>query len=247
MKSGINRLLKYAALGLSLAAMAQAPSALADASAIAYGSGGEWGWATRSTQQEANRIALTNCNKGTAKRDCTLDTTKAIARAEGGGRISIRRSSVSLADAKKLALDGCGSAECKITFSLTKPGFYSVFKAELDEEGNGGFFIAHQYSNSDEADKDAREGCQKHNKGECKILWSGAIAGVYNSTPASAPAPHPVAERNCRPTTPSVRCSSQCTNGNCIVTYENGCKIRVQVPARFDSFNNQWTYPAPSC
>ena len=52
---------------------------------------------------------------------------------------------------------------------------------------------------------------------------------------------------NCRPTTSSIRCQSRCTNGNCIVTYENGCEIRVQVQAKFNPFNSQWEYPSPGC
>ncbi len=52
---------------------------------------------------------------------------------------------------------------------------------------------------------------------------------------------------NCRPTTQSVRCRSQCTNGDCVITYENGCQTRVQVNPKFNPFNNQWEYPAPSC
>lgn len=52
---------------------------------------------------------------------------------------------------------------------------------------------------------------------------------------------------NCRPTGPSIRCQSQCVNGNCVVTYENGCKVRVRVKARMDPFTSQWTYPSPGC
>ena len=62
---------------------------------------------------------------------------------------------------------------------------------------------------------------------------------------AANPAPNGNGE--CRPQGNTIRCTSQCSNGNCIVTYENGCKIRVQVQPRFNPFNNQWDYPAPSC
>lgn len=53
--------------------------------------------------------------------------------------------------------------------------------------------------------------------------------------------------KDCRPKTQTLRCTSNCVNGNCVLTYDNGCKINVQVPSRFDSFSKQWTYPAPSC
>jgi hypothetical protein len=52
---------------------------------------------------------------------------------------------------------------------------------------------------------------------------------------------------SCRPRTETIRCKSRCTNGDCEVEYENGCKIRVKVQPKFDSIQNQWTYPSPSC
>ena len=36
-------------------------------------------------------------------------------------------------------------------------------------------------------------------------------------------------------------------NGNCVVTYTNGCRMRVQVNPSFNAFNNQREYPSPSC
>lgn len=62
-----------------------------------------------------------------------------------------------------------------------------------------------------------------------------------------ATSPAPGGEGNCRPRGDTLRCTSQCYNGNCIVTYENGCKVRVQVQPKFNPFNNQWDYPSPSC
>lgn len=62
-----------------------------------------------------------------------------------------------------------------------------------------------------------------------------------------AAAPAPSGDGSCRPRGNTLRCTSQCTNGNCLVTYENGCKIRVQVQPTFNSLNNRWDYPAPSC
>ncbi len=68
------------------------------------------------------------------------------------------------------------------------------------------------------------------------------FAGFAKKTAATTPA-----SANCRPRTASVRCTSSCNNGNCVVTYENGCKLRVQVSPTLDPFSNQWTYPSPSC
>ena len=52
---------------------------------------------------------------------------------------------------------------------------------------------------------------------------------------------------DCRPHSATLTCQSSCTNGDCIVTYENGCKVRVQVNAKFNSMSGQWEYPSPGC
>ena len=52
---------------------------------------------------------------------------------------------------------------------------------------------------------------------------------------------------DCRPRTSNLVCYSTCSNGDCLVSYENGCKMRVQVNPKFDPLTNNWTYPAPSC
>ena len=52
---------------------------------------------------------------------------------------------------------------------------------------------------------------------------------------------------DCRPRTAQIRCSSSCNNGACVIKYENGCTRQVQVQPQFNPFNNQWTYPSPSC
>jgi len=64
---------------------------------------------------------------------------------------------------------------------------------------------------------------------------------------AAAPAEPPVSNADCRPKTASLSCRSSCTNGNCVVAYTNGCRMRVQVSPKLNSFNNQWEYPSPSC
>ena len=64
---------------------------------------------------------------------------------------------------------------------------------------------------------------------------------------AAAPAAQPVSTSDCRPKTASLTCQSSCTNGNCVVAYTNGCRMRVQVNPKFNPFNSQWEYPSPSC
>lgn len=241
------RLKDYLLMLMLVVPCAISNTARAEASAIAFGSEDGWGWATRNNQQEANSAALKFCNEYNQKKDCALKATKAVVRAEGGGgRTGYARSYISLADAKKVAIKSCGNASCKVTFEMTKPGFYSLAKSETDENGKVNFHLTYKFDDSDEVDKQAKQRCESAAGRKCSIIMSGAIPGIYKLR--SAPSPSPVSsEKNCRPNTPTVRCSSQCANGNCIVSYENGCKIRVQVQPRFDSFNNQWTYPSPSC
>lgn len=83
---------------------------------------------------------------------------------------------------------------------------------------------------------------------EARIKREEAQRKAARSARVSAPAPVPVAtDTSCRPRSETVRCTSQCSNGDCVVTYENGCKIRVQVAPKFNPFNNQLEFLAPNC
>lgn len=219
--------------------------ASAEASAIAFGSDSV-GWATDTTQNKANNAALMHCTKANQKMDCKLQATKGIARAEGKGSTYWVRSTISINDAKKNALKNCGDASCKITSQITEPGFYSLAKSEPDNDGGYTYHLTFASSNSDQADKQAKGNCEEASGRKCHQLWLGAIPGIYKI--ASAPSHAPAApEKSCRPNTPSVRCSFQCTNGNCAVTYENGCRMRIRVQPRLDPFTNKVIFPDPSC
>lgn len=237
-----HKLFSIAALFTMLQVLSGA--ALADAGALATGSGNSYGWATRSTQNIANADALKFCNQNNPKKDCKLVVTRAVARAESDKMTSYGYGTDGVAAARKFALDGCTG--CKVTSVITAPGFYSVAQSNADQNGNGIFHLAYAYDDSDEADRDAMSRCRERSGRECKLVHYGVIPGtIRKALPTAAPARQ--AEASCRPTTPTVRCSSECSNGNCVVTYENGCRMRVQVQPRFDGFTNQWTYPAPSC
>lgn len=214
------------------------------ASAIAVGSDNVWAWATRTTQKEADKIALELCNSENPKKDCRIDVVVAIVRAESAKRTGYGTSSISIADAKKLALDSCNEKTCKVTDVVTSPGFFSLAKSQEDDKGNSLFHLAYQYSNMDKSDADSVQHCQDRSGRKCSVIMKSVIPGIYKVADNPAPA-RDVAD--CRPRTQVLRCTSQCTNGNCVVTYENGCRISVQVTPRFDPFTNQWTYPSPSC
>lgn len=206
-------------------------------------SGDEFAWATRTTQIIANKVALEICNEKTSNRDCELLHTKAVVRAEGTSRLGIGISAISLEAATKIALENCGEADCKVVYKLTEPGFYAVFKT------TGNFFIQHQDRNLDDVVQSGKEFCEKKNiNKKCELFSSGVIPGsVVTKNSAASKAKSKVPEKNCRPRTASVNCSSKCYNGDCMVTYNNGCQMRVQVSPMFDPFSNQWKYPPPRC
>jgi hypothetical protein len=248
MKSSL-RALVVAGVFLASMLLAAFPAASAEYASIAHSADGkQWGWARKQTQKLADRAALDGCNQGAPKKDCRIIATKALVLVQGAKRFGYAASDVSLQEARQSALRYCGDSDCKVTNDFTTPGFLAVARTK-SEQSEPYFFVAYAYANSDAADQAAISGCAQKAKEDCRVVWSGAIPGDMGTkgpTPVQAPAAGRDAP-SCRPTTQNIRCSSQCTNGSCIVSYENGCRIRVQVSPRFDPFKNQWIYPAPSC
>ena len=93
-----------------------------------------------------------------------------------------------------------------------------------------------------------------------KTSRTGKIVAPARKVTAAEPQPTPpkaaksarvpaetVATGNCRPKTSRITCQSQCVNGDCVVTYANGCKMRVTVASKFNPFTSQWEYPSPGC
>lgn len=247
-KSTLNRQLSLiASVGILITCFAT--SAFAEYAAIAYGDEmAAWGWARKADQKSANAAALAGCMESSKAKDCKLDKTVALAKAEGSSHIGWGRSSKNVAEAKKIALTQCGDADCKVTFSTASPGFFTLARSKDNEGKDAVFHLYYESINSDQSDKDATKACGERAGRDCSVVWSGAIAGKIAKYNASDKSTTPVpSAKNCRPTTQPLRCTSQCTNGNCTITYENGCKMNVQVQPRFDPFSSQWNYPSPSC
>jgi hypothetical protein len=224
----------------------------------ASASGGDspiWAWSVDVTQKIANRRALDACNKNAPKKDCALPSFRAIAKAKASTESGVSLSTESLEDAKKQAVNTCnkqGTTTCEVVTSITQPGFFSI--AEIDDEKKSGDLYIYYGSNDlERAIKEAREMCEKDTNAKCRIWRSSVILGVLEFskdkklTPEKIKSDLPVAQKNCRPQTSTIHCSSQCYNGDCVITYENGCKMRVQVRPSFDSFSNEWKYPSPQC
>lgn len=155
----------------------------ADTTAIAYGSDNSWGWATRQQQSEANELALDICNKNSITKDCAVDSTKVIARAEYARGIGYGRSTVSVWDARRQALDACGNAKCRVTLVVSDPGFYALVKSNNQLY----FFLTYGFTNSDEANRIALENCTKTDGESCQSVWSGSIAGQVKAAQNLSP------------------------------------------------------------
>lgn len=150
--------------------------------------------------------------------------------------IALRKSSKK--QAESIALKECSKAKgvkCRVVGTSDRLGYVAVATSKTSIRAYVDATLA-------DAKSSALDACAKQTSTDdtCTVEWTG-INGVVREEPRTAQA------TDCRPRTREIRCRSNCVNGNCIVEYENGCKIRVQVSPRFDSFSNQWTYPSPSC
>lgn len=244
-------IIKTIRLGLAaVLACASASTAWAgtQASAVATSEQGAYAWATRSTQAEADKAALAECQRLAQGKRCSIGAGKAFVVAKSETRYGYASSGSGVADARKEALKFCQDKDCKVANTVTDPGFYAL-AVTLAEEGQAYVtHLAYGYDNADKAAEEAKANCEKNAARACELVHWNAVRGVVKTQdPPPAPKPAPVAQGDCRPKTATLRCRSQCTNGNCLVTYENNCQIRVQVQPRLDPFTNQWTYPAPSC
>lgn len=172
---------------LLLLCLPGAGAVLADASAFASGSDGASGWATRASQREANLAALDFCNRQTARRDCLVDTTKAIVRAENHVQAAFSRSSAGLPDARQRSLANCGAANCRVTLAVTQAGFYALARSEPDHAGDRRSFLTYGFSDLQEASHQALRHCETAAERPCSIVWNGAIAGLQ-AVPRSEPA-----------------------------------------------------------
>lgn len=148
------------------------------------------------------------------------------------GAIETCRKSIANAGHAKLA------AKCKVITRAKGPGYGAVVC------GDKGCAWTTGYGDKQVAVDSAWKDCDKAGYGNCQ---ESNIQTWYDDNWPIKPTGATLPNSSCRPNTPSIRCQSNCVNGNCVVTYENGCKLRVQVAPKFNPFNNQWEYPSPSC
>lgn len=140
--------------------------------------------------------------------------------------------------AESMALKECSKAKgvkCRVVGTTDRLGYVAVATSKTS-------VWAYVDDTLAGAKRAALEACAKQTSTDdtCMIKWTG-INGAVRAQPRTAQT------TDCRPRTREIRCRSSCINGDCVVEYENGCKIRIQVSPRFDPFSNEWTYPSPSC
>lgn len=148
------------------------------------------------------------------------------------------------------ALEGCRvearkngignlAKQCKVITRATVPGHGALVC------GTEGCAWGTGYNSAQEA-VDAVYGLCSKSYAKCQDknigTWEDSAGFSKKVTALKAPV-----AADCRPRTNQLQCTSSCTNGSCVVEYENGCHMRVQVQAQFNPINNSWQYPAPPC
>lgn len=216
----------------------------AEHAAVAYAEGGGWGWGVKSNPKDAEIAALKACREFNPGKKCAVEYVSAISRAEGDGRIGFDTSSKSKIHAEKKALEHCADPSCKVVWTKATPGFYAVY-ASISEGEVVEYYLQHGSQTGSLALEEGKKFCEKQSELLCEVKAFGAIKGNFALAKTPVPAkPQPVL-KSCRPNTPTIRCSSQCYNGDCTITYENGCKMRVQIRPQFNGAS--WVYGSPSC
>lgn len=147
----------------------------------------------------------------------------------------------SLALCRKIAEEnGIGhlAKKCAVALRGKGPGF-GAFTC-----GDNGCAYVTGYDSSQDAVDAAYDVCDKSYR-NCRgenIKYGEDTAGFGAQRTKNS-----VQGKNCIPNTSQRSCQSQCTNGDCLVTYQNGCKVRVQVTPQFNPMNNSWEYLSPGC
>lgn len=226
-------------------------SANAMYTATAYfdnGKGNLGGWASAETLVEARRLAVQQCNNSSKKQDCSIgEEIKGVVFAKGETRIGYALKMKSIPNAEKAAMASCEEKSCKIIWSVAEPGFFALMSAVKGDE-YADYIVQSGGTNLDNVITAGKSSCeQQHPGATCKVVFYGSIGGKVKTASNSnaAAIPRSPQSQSCRPTTDVVRCSAKCINGNCTITYENGCKMKVNVQPSFNG--STWVYPPPAC
>lgn len=153
-------------------------------------------------------------------------------------------------EADRVAIEGCkalamnagiqGHAnKCRVTLRQKAPGGGAIVC------GDDGCSYVTGYETKQLAVDGAYDHCRQRYK-NCRqngILGWWDEAG-YQKKPIQTPA----AGKTCGPPPGrAVRSYTQCNNGDCIRTFENGCQIRFQAAYCRDPVSGQWGWQADGC
>lgn len=132
------------------------------------------------------------------------------------------------------------ASKCKVLSSTKNAGgFVAVFHSD------GGAAVAFGFSGDrQEAIDLAYQRCLKTGE-KCP----NTAAHVFEQTGAASV--QKVAQNsngNCQPPAgKTLRYSDSCSNGNCIRTFENGCKRQFQAPYCYDALQQRWDWKPNGC
>lgn len=171
-------------------------------------------------------------------------------RTASGMRYIYVTNQTSMAKAKLAALERCRArlasggrgGRCEVLMAGNGPAYWAVVHATNGEVG-----VALGDTEAS-AVQDAFVVCQRG--GECSLegayVWydSGQRPGKRPPPPKAAQA----APTQCRiPTGQVVRMRTQCVNGECVRTYENGCTVRFQAARCLDKDTQSYVWRPNGC
>lgn len=151
------------------------------------------------------------------------------------------------AKAIAIAKDNCrkySAAPCNVIKLATKEGGWFVVAASKTS-----MYLTYAQDSERDAQNWSLNRCMdKTSAGdECKVVLSVLRPGEIERQAVTPPSSLVQAKQDCRPTGNRLQCYANCNNGDCTITYENGCVRRIQVPPTFDGVLRQWKYEVPSC
>ena len=171
-------------------------------------------------------------------------------RTSSGLRYIYVTNQTSMAKAKVAALERCRTqlsssargARCDVLMAGNGPAYWAVVHASNGEVG-----VA-LGDTPESAVQDAFVACERG--GRCSTdhaqIWfdNGQRPGKRLPPPKAAQA----APGQCRiPTGPVVRMQTQCVNGECIRTFENGCTVRFQAARCLDKETHTYVWQPNGC
>jgi hypothetical protein len=149
------------------------------------------------------------------------------------------------------ALDGCRktakanglsklASKCEVIHRQKGPGAGAMVCGKI------GCTIRTGYDTEQDAVDEAYQQCEQEGYGNCQKTditnwWDDAgyrKQAVKDVQPAKTCGPPPGR---------TVRSTTQCNNGDCTRTFENGCTVKFQAPYCHDPFSGKWEWKPDGC